>query len=73
MIRDPTDEIKSIRRQLAAKFDNDVRRIGADIRRFQRESGRTYVTLPRREPALAHAANNKAIQRSGEVTRFGSG
>ncbi len=65
MIPDPTDEIKAIRRKLAAKFDNDVRRIGADIRRQQRESGRTYVTLPKREPVLAHAAGNHPMQRSG--------
>ena len=67
MIPDPTEEIKAIRRKLAAQFDNDVSRIGADIRRQQRESGRTYITLPKREPALAYAADNNPLQRSGEV------
>ncbi len=59
MIPDPTEEIKAIRHKLGAKFEYDVRRIGADIRRQQTESGRTYITLPKREPALAHAADNK--------------
>jgi hypothetical protein len=59
MIPDPTDEIKVIRRKLAAKFDDDVRRIGADIRRQQRESGRIYITLPKREPVLTRAAGNQ--------------
>ncbi len=57
MTPDPTAQIKEIRRKLANQFDNDVARIGADIRRQQRESGRTYITLPKREPVLAHAAD----------------
>jgi hypothetical protein len=65
MIPDPTDEIKVIRRKLAAKFDDDVRRIGADIRRQQRESGRIYITLRKREPVLTRAAGNHPMQRSG--------
>ena len=68
MIPDPTEEIKTIRRKLAAAFDNDVRKIGADIRRQQRESGRSYITLPRRQPTLAHAADHNAMHRSGEPT-----
>ena len=67
MIPDPTDEIKAIRRRLAAKFENDILRIGADIRRQERESGRIYITLPKREPVLAHAAHNQPLHRSGEV------
>ncbi len=59
MIPDPTEEIKAIRHKLGAKFEYDVRRIGADIRRQQSESGRTYITLPKREPAIAHAADNR--------------
>lgn len=61
MIPDPTEEIKAIRRKLASQLDNDVARIGADIRRQQRESGRTYITLPKRDPVLAHAANNHPL------------
>jgi len=44
----PTDEIRAIRHELAAKFDNDIKRIGDDLRRQQRESGREYIRLPRR-------------------------
>ena len=61
MIPDPTDEIKAIRRKLAAKFDNDVLRIGADIRREERESGRVFVTLPKREPVLALCSAEPAV------------
>ncbi len=57
MIPDPIEEIKAIRRKLAAKFDNDVRRIGEDLRRQQRESGKTYVTLPKREPVIVHVVS----------------
>ena len=70
MIPDPTDEIKAIRRKLAAKFENDILRIGADIRREERESGRIFITLPKREPVLAHAAQNQLLHRSGEVGDF---
>jgi hypothetical protein len=42
-------EIRAIRHAHAAKFNNDLHAICEDIRRLQRESGRTYVTLePRR-------------------------
>ena len=70
MIPDPTDEIKTIRRKLAAKFDNDVKRIGADIRREERESGRIFITLPKREPVLAHAVQNQPLHRSNDVRVF---
>ena len=46
----PTDEIRAIRRELAARFDHDLNRIVADLRRQQRESGRVYMTLPKRPP-----------------------
>ena len=39
----PTDEIRAIRRELAARFDNDLHRIFEDIQRQQRESGRVYI------------------------------
>ena len=50
MIPDPTDEIREIRRKLAAEFGNDLHRIAEETRRRQRESGREYITLPRRTP-----------------------
>lgn len=58
MIIDPTEDIKRIRRALAAKFDNDVARIGEDIRLQQRLSGRVYITLPKRHPHLAQPAES---------------
>ena len=49
-MKSPTAEIREIRHQLAAQFDNDVDRIYEDLRRKQRESGRKYVRLPKRSP-----------------------
>jgi hypothetical protein len=46
----PTEEIRAIRRELAAKLDNNIRRIGEDIRQRQLASGRTYISLPKRAP-----------------------
>lgn len=46
----PTEEIRTIRHKLAARFDNDLDRIVADLRRQQQESGRDYITLPKRPP-----------------------
>ncbi|MEQ8847554.1 hypothetical protein [Botrimarina sp.] len=57
---DPTEEIRAIKRKLAAEFGFDVHRIAEDIRRRQAESGRTMSrfrqsdssnrTLPMRAP-----------------------
>lgn len=45
MIPDSTDESKAIRRKLAAQFDNDVSRIGADIRRQHLEPVQSLTLL----------------------------
>ena len=45
-----SEEIRDIRRSLAAQFDNDVDRIGGDLRRRQAASGRRVVQLPKRLP-----------------------
>jgi len=45
-----TEEIRGIRRKLAAQFDNDVLRILADVRQREASDGRAYVTLPQRPP-----------------------
>ena len=50
MIPNPIDEIKAIRDKLSAEFDYDVHRIGEETRRQERESGRTFISLPRRIP-----------------------
>ena len=59
-----TDQIRAIRHELAAQFDNDLDRIVADLQRQQRESGRDYVELPRREPRSS-ASTNQTLDRSG--------
>ncbi|MGI8981834.1 MAG: hypothetical protein ACR2FY_21600 [Pirellulaceae bacterium] len=45
-----TDEIRAIRRELAAQFGNDVSKILADARQREAADGRTYVTLSKRLP-----------------------
>ena len=42
------DQIRGIRRHLAAQFGNDLDLILADIRRRERSDGRNYVSLPPR-------------------------
>lgn len=64
MIPDPNDEILSIKRRLAAQFDNDVHRIAADIRKRQGESGLEVISLPPRR--CAPTTTNNAVNRSGE-------
>lgn len=52
MVPNPiTEEIREIRHRLAAQFDNDVFRIGAETRRRQATSGRHVIRLPSRMPA----------------------
>ena len=52
MIPNPiTEEIREIRHRLAAQFENDVFRIGAETRRHQATSGRRVIRLPSRTPA----------------------
>jgi hypothetical protein len=49
MVPNPiTEEIREIRHRLAAQFDNDVLRIGAETRRRQAASGRRAIRLPSR-------------------------
>ncbi len=60
-----TDQIRAIRHELAAQFDNDLDRIVADLQRQQRESGRDYIELARREPRIS-ASTNQALDRSGQ-------
>lgn len=50
MTSDPTDEIRAIKRKLAAECGFDVHRIAVETRRRQNESGREIVTLPPRRP-----------------------
>ena len=50
MVPTPTDEVRAIRRALAAAAGNDIRRIAEEARRGERESGRAYISLPPRAP-----------------------
>ena len=59
-----TEEIRSLRHELAARFDNDLERIVDDLRRQQRESGREYIRLPKR-PTRPDRAANKTVNLSG--------
>lgn len=43
-----TDEIRGIRRDLAAQFGDDLDLILADIRKREASDGRSYVSLPPR-------------------------
>jgi hypothetical protein len=57
MLPKPIDEIRMIRRELAARFNNNVHRIGEETRRRQRASGRAYITLPKRTPQPQNTTN----------------
>ena len=63
-------EIRKVRHAHAAKFNNDLAAICADIRRMEKESGRTYVSYPPRrvkpkaEPA-ASGENGEAKECAG--------
>ena len=49
MIVDPiTEEIRELRRSLAARHGNDLDRIYEDLRKSEQLSGRQFVSLPRR-------------------------
>ncbi len=65
MVPNPiTDEIRKIRHRLAIQFENDVYRIGADLRQREVASGRKVVRLPRRVP---QTATNHANQDRGRI------
>ncbi len=65
MIPDPTDEIREIKRKLSAEFGFDVHRIAEETRRRQRESGRTYISLPPRRPG--HTAVDNETKNSSDT------
>ena len=64
MVHNPiTEEIRDIRHVLATEFDNDVYRIGAELRRRQAASGRHVIRLTRRAPNTN--TTDKALHPSG--------
>ncbi len=64
MIPDPNDEILAIKRRLAARLDNDLHRIAADVRQRQGQSGHKVISLPPRR--CTPTPTNDAVNRSGE-------
>ena len=44
------EEVRRIRHEHAARFNNDLDAIVADLRKSQRESGHKVVSLPPRRP-----------------------
>jgi hypothetical protein len=60
----PTEDIRAARHRLAAKFNNDLKRIVADLRRQELESGAEFVILERRTPITAK--NHGLHSSSGE-------
>jgi len=60
----PTEDIRAARHQLAAKFNNDLDRIVADLRRQQTESSAEFITLPGRP---LKCMTNKPLPGSGET------
>jgi hypothetical protein len=54
----PTEEIRRIRHELAAQFDNDLDHIFEDLCRKQAESGREIVAPPPRQPNPAKTADS---------------
>lgn len=63
MIPTPTDEIRAIRRELAARLNNDIDLIVEETRRQEQESGLTYITLPAR-PARPEVTPDQPPQSS---------
>jgi hypothetical protein len=58
MFDDPiVEDIRRVRRAHASQFDNDLGAIVADLRRLERESGRTYVSFA---PRLLHRPSGDA-------------
>jgi hypothetical protein len=50
-----TEEIRRIRRQVAAEQDNDIAKIMADLRAREATDGSVYVSFPKRPPKLIPA------------------
>lgn len=65
MIPDPNDEILAIKRRLAAKLDNDLHRIAADVRKRQGQGGHEVISLPPRR--CAPIPMNNAAERRGQL------
>ena len=67
-----TDEIRGIRRELAAQFGNDLDMILADIRRREASDRRVYVSLPPRVAPRKSDELNDAREPSAQSVPSGS-
>jgi hypothetical protein len=66
MTPDPNDEILSIKRRLAAKFDNDLHRIATDVRQRQGQSGHEVISLPPRR--CTPTTTNQSVDQRGNLS-----
>lgn len=64
MVLTPTDEVRAIRRELAARLGNDIHRIVDETQRHERESGHTFISLPARAPQREDTPN-QPLHRTG--------
>jgi hypothetical protein len=64
MIDPITEEIRSIRRQLAERDGNDVDRIFQRVREAEQTSGRNYVKLPPRKPSALVTKQQSIVSES---------
>ena len=55
------EEIRQIREAYAAQFNYDIEAIVNDIQRQQQESGREFVTLPKKRIVAANEENPQPI------------
>ena len=65
----PTEDIRAARHKLAAKFNNDLDRIVADLRRQESESDAEFVTRPARSPRH----DEPRVTPESPTTRFADG
>lgn len=63
-----TEEIREIRHRLADECGNDVFRIGEELRRREKESGRKVVRLPKRTPPPRTTKEETQVCSSGAAT-----
>ena len=60
MWKDPiVEEVRKVRDEHAKKFNYDLEKIVADLKKQQKASKRTFVTIPPRRPAVMPSANVK--------------
>jgi len=62
----PIEDIRTSRHRFAAQFNNDLDRIVEDLRRQQRESGHTYITLTRAPRTPIDTTNQSPISTAVE-------